>query len=68
MDNSIELLRRNPRSYTKIVSRLRFSYLIKKMRLANYLPPTYKDSNFYIDLISIIFPKNSKITGYFNIM
>ena len=68
LNNTIQLLTNQPHSYTKIVNRLRYSVVIKKLNISHYLPPTYKDSNFFIDLISIIFPKNSNIRNNVDIV
>ena len=67
-DQTIELLKNNPHRFTKMANRLYWFYLIKKNELIHYIPPYYKDSNFFIDLHTIIFPRESKLPGHFEIM
>ena len=62
LEEIIQLVQDNPRGYTMIQNRLLLEYKIATSNFSGqYVPPSYKDSNMFMELQAVALPKGSEL-------
>ena len=56
----------NPRKYITIRERINLQHELLKHNVAQYLPPSFKDSDFFLDIQAVCFKKNYRHLEIFN--
>ena len=64
----MELLMKYPKKYIFIDDRMGIEYKILEGSMQYYLPPRYKDSNIFLDIVAFAFQKKSYLVEPFNRM
>ena len=54
-------LKTEPKQYSLILERIAMQYYLYFFNIPQYLPPSYKDSNFYLDKHAVAMRKNSEM-------
>ena len=62
----VDIMQKNPYQYVNIRERISMQYSISKFKVQQYLPPSFKDSNFFVDLQAMIFKTGFKFENTFN--
>ena len=65
---AIKLLKKHPNKYILIDNRMGIGYKLLQNNLKYYLPPRYKGSNLFLDIIAFAFQKDSYLVEPFNRM
>ena len=63
----INLKQKTPDKYVTIRGRTGMQYSINKYGIKQYVPPSYKDSNFFINLQAMIFKTGFKFENTVNV-
>ena len=61
MKDVISMLKAEPKQYSLIQERMLMQYYIYHFDIPQYLPPSYKDSNFYLDIQGVAMQKGSEM-------
>ena len=65
-DEVYELMSKYPGKFVNIRERTTLQYELYKHNVAQYLPPSFKDSDFFMDIQAICFKKNFTYVEFFN--
>ena len=65
-DDIYDMMSKNPGKYVNIRERTNLQYELYKHNVAHYLPPSFKDSDFFLELDAICFKKNFAYVEIFN--
>ena len=55
-----DLMQKHPDQYVKIMEKISMQYSISLHKIQQYVPSSYKDSNFFVDLQAMIFKTGFK--------
>ena len=58
LHKTYDLMKNYPRQFVNIRERINLQYQLYLFNIDQYLPPLFKDSNFFLDFQTIIFKKN----------
>ena len=66
MNEYFQILKAHPRDYSTIMEPMILEYNIQMMNIQQYLPPSYKDCNFFLDIQGLIMEKRSPLADGIN--
>lgn len=67
-NEGIELIKTNPKKYFYMFERTALKYEVRSQNLKQYLPPSFKDSNFNLDMHAIAMNNEFKYKLQLNLM